>query len=203
MNQKMRHISLHVFYLIFILSLSGCSGLKPMALNSKTKTLNLEKKSIALFVLEMKNEYKPGYKPIPTSIEIFPQNGKKLIYKADDLCSIDLVPGTYTIGKVSGYASGLFITGGFSFDIGTSFTLNPNTVSYIGNIKMVNRKKQKGEKSSGGPFPLIDQAATGFSDGTFDVFIEEKGDTDMQLFENKYPILKQQLVMNNLMTKFN
>ena len=204
MSKAFRSIRAAIVCLVCIfsvMSFCGCSSLKPMALNKNPEELDLNKKSIGLFTLNFMNRYKPKYSPFAKSIEIISQDGKRVKYQGSTLCSVDLEPGVYTIGKVSGFATTALIYGQFNFDVGVTFELPPDTVAYLGHIDMVNRKKVKGEPSSGGIFPLIDQGVSGFAGGTFDITVSDRSDTDIPMFEETYPELEKYIVTANIMGK--
>lgn len=196
----------------FIMSLCGCSSVKPMALESK-EGIQLPAKSIGLFTLRTSNQLKPDYEPSVSSIEIKPQTGKSIYFAPgkpheqqkdgylEYLVSVDLAPGVYSIGSIAGVSTGILIYGTFRFPIDATFELPPESIVYLGHIDMVNRKLQEGEKRAGSIFPLVDQAATGFSGGSFDITISERGGQDIPLFEKMYPALGNYIVAPNLMEK--
>jgi hypothetical protein len=80
--------------------------------------------------------------------------------------------------------------GNFSWPLGGRFELARNSVTYIGHIEMINRPRRDGEKRSGGLFPLIDQAASGFYGGTFDVKVTDRSHVDIPSFIERYPELR-------------
>lgn len=192
----------------------GCTSMTPMALESKSGTLQLTSKSVGLFTLRTSNQYKPSYQPDVTSIEVAPQGTSKAVkFKVakphrqerdrffEYLISVDMPSGIYRVGYVAGVSTNFLIMGSFKFFVGASLELSPNTVAYLGHIDMVNRKKKSGEYSSGGMHPLIGQAASGFADGTFDVSISDRSTTDIPLFEQTYPELKKHIIMKNIMKR--
>lgn len=116
------------------------------------------------------------------------------------LVSVDLAPGTYTIGNVSGLSTGILTYGSFCYPVGATFEMPPDSVIYLGHVNMVNRKLQNGEKRSGSIFPLIDQAASGYSGGSFDITATDRSGTDIPLFEEKYPQLGDYIITPNVMS---
>ena len=112
----------------------------------------------------------------------------------DFLVSIKLPLGKYTINWITGRAGSPFLgaIGYYTVPIFSDFELGAGKVVYLGRIEAVNRKKTNpDEASSGGLLPLIDQAAAGFSGGTFDVQIIDNYDQDMSVFKENFPILRK------------
>jgi hypothetical protein len=216
MNKKYQYVQAVV---ICLLSFSGsmflgCGGPRPMALGPKAPPLQLAAKPVGLFTLRTSNQYKPEYLPNVGIIEIKSlATGEKIMFGAgipfkqeknsfnEYLVSVDLPPGKYTIGNIAGNSTGFMIIANFGFPIEANFELTADTVMYLGHINMTNRKRNENEPRSGSIFPLVDQGVSGFGDGTFDVTIEDESGTDLQYFEQTYPVLKGLLVAKNIMTK--
>ncbi len=66
----------------------------------------------------------------------------------------------------------------------------------------VHDERKDDERRAGGIIPLIDQKAAGFSDGTFDIFINDKYDDNMKLFFAEYPVLQNVKVEKKLLTQW-
>ena len=179
--------------------LSGCAGTSPMALKSFTDKDDLNDTSIGMFTLRTANEYKPSFQPSVASVEIVPSgSGKGRKFKVgkpyqrvknefyEYLVSVDLNPGTYSVGKVKGRSSMFpLIEASFQFPVDARFELPTHSL-----IDMRNRKREKGELRSGKVTPLIDQATAGYSGGTFDVIITDRSAADIPAFLEEYPFLK-------------
>jgi hypothetical protein len=217
MNKTVRHFPLTIVYVVCffsIISFCGCATMNPMALETETGALELTLKSAGLFTLRTSNQFKPPYQPDVKSIEMIPQESDKAVkFKVakphnqeknlffEYLISVDLSPGIYRIGNITGLSPNFLTIGSFNFPVGASFELSPNAVVYLGHINMVNRKRKEGEKRSGSIIPLIDQAASGYGGGTFDVLISDRSDIDIPIFEQTYPELEQHIIMKNIMKK--
>lgn len=217
MSKTVQHVRSSVIFVacIFsIISFCGCASMSPMALEANGGALQLTSKSTGLFTLRTSNPYKPNYQPNVRTIEMISQDTDKAVNFTvtkphsqekkrflEYLVSVDLTPGIYRVGSVTGTSPYILTFGSFKFPIGASFELPPNSVVYLGHVNMVNRKKTKGEKSSGSMFPLIDQGASGYADGTFDIAVSDRSNIDIQLFEQTYPELSKHLIMKNIMTK--
>ena len=217
MNITFRQVHPPIVSVICIFSLAsycGCTSMSPMTLESQSGTLQLTSKSVGLFTLRTSNQYKPTYQPDVKSIEVIPQGmGKAVKFKVakphrqeknrffEYLISVDVPSGLHRVGNVAGQSRSFLFIGSFQFPVGASFELPPNAVVYLGHINMVNRKRNEGEKRSGSIIPLVDQAATGYADGTFDISILDRSDIDMPLFEQTYPQLGKHIIMKNIMKR--
>lgn len=208
-----RSTSAAVLCAFCMITFCGCSNVKPMALESP-EPMDLSTKSIGLFTLRTLNQLKPGYEPFVSTIEITPKDTGKAMYFSpgkpheqhndgflEYLVSLDLPPGTYSIGNVSGISTGILIYGSFCFPVDATFELPPDSIVYLGHVDMVNRKLVDGEKRAGSIFPLIDQAATGYSGGSFDITVSDRGGLDIPLFETRYPKLENFIISPNIMEK--
>ena len=217
MNKNIRFVTKAVTFIILILCMTsflGCTKTYQMALDQKPEKLDLTTKSLGLFTLRTSNQYKPSYEPDVQYITITPQpDGKNILFRVkkahkkesknflEYLISIDLEPGTYKIGNISGNSPNILTIGSFMFPVDTNFELPPDSVVYLGHLYMVNRKRKEGEKRSGSVLPLIDQAAYGYGDGTFDITITDRSEEDIPLFEQTYPHVKHYIITKGLMTR--
>lgn len=200
---------LYIVLVVSIFFLNGCG--KPMPLAKDSGAIDLKKGSIGIFSLKISNKLSPSYQPDVSTINVIGADGKpgkkfksnKAVNKVDKkfneyLLSFQLPEGEYKIEDVSG-SSGIFpVTGTFSFPINVNFSLDSNSIVYIGNIEMVNRKRKDGEIWSGNLIPLLDQAVTGFSGGTFDVTVSDNYEEDLKRFKKEYPALDAYEIKRNI-----
>lgn len=193
---------------LFLL-LGGCAS-EPALKKSMTE-VDVSQRSIALIGIRTVNQYKPQYKPYIHTIKVRSIPGKKTStisvktwIKSDggflNLVSIQLEPGEFEISSLMGGASYFLIDGHFGFDPSVRFELKPNEIAYVGHIDMVHRKKKSGERSSGGLFPLITQAISGFTSGTFDVTVS-LSDEDLAAFHAEYPVLDNYAIVQRMALK--
>jgi len=174
-----------------------------MALRRNATTVDTSIKSIAMFTLRTQNAYKPGYKPNVRWVEVVPvgrASGRKFkVDRAHDregdafeyLVSVDVEPGTHTLRNVMGQSIKFLISGSFLFPVDGKFDVPADSVTYIGHVSMVNRKRENGERRSGSVIPLVDQAASGYAGGTFDITVSDRSATDIPLFTKTYPCLRE------------
>lgn len=215
MNKVFRYVHPVIFCLICIFGVTAISGcMSPMALKPKSKTLDLTTNSVGLFTLRTSNQYKPSFQPGVQWFEVISQEtGKAVNFEVylphrkekkrffEYLISVDLPPGTYTLGDVVGQSLSFPFVANFQFPVKANFDLPPNAVVYLGHVNMVNRKRNKGEPRSGPGIPLIDQAASGYPDSTFDISISDKSDSDIPLFKQTYPVLQNYSVTKAIMKR--
>jgi len=174
-----------------------------MPLTKDTLQLNIDKEGIAIMSLKISNQYVPSYQPSVRVIEVT-KSGQTNVksFKVEEaydrlenqynkyLISFQLPPGKHKVGRVLG-GSGIFpVAGHFEFPIDAEFEVSSNKITYIGYVEMVNRKRKDGETRSGGILPLIDQAATGFSGGTFDIKISDRYNEDQKVFKESYSFIE-------------
>jgi len=195
-----------VVCLLFVVT--GCAGHK-MALTKGQATIDTGKKSIALLSLKIANQHKPSCQPYIYGAVLCPQSETcsrplPYLHKADDpirseddsfkeyLLSFELENGAYVLQWLSArYSIPILIEAGGKVPLQMKIDIPPNKVSYLGHLDVVLReRKNDSETRAGSLFPLIDQAATGFSTGTFDVVVEDRFEEDMKLFVSEYPGLK-------------
>ena len=194
--------------------LTGCAGIRPMALSSFKGESELNDTSIGLFTLRTTNEYKPSFQPAVKWVEIVPSDSgegqkfkvekpyrkvKKQFYEY--LISINLKPGTYYVGMVMGRSNNIIISASFQFPVSARFDMPQRSVVYLGHVDMKNRERKEGEPRSGSVIPLVDQSVAGYSGGTFDVVITDRRDDDIPVFLQEYPFLKKVSIESKIMQR--
>lgn len=73
-------------------------------------------------------------------------------------------------------------------------------VYYLGAVKATIRERKDNEFRAGPVIPLIDQAVTGASTGTFDITIADQYEKDLQLFKTAFPVLSGAEVTKKLLS---
>jgi hypothetical protein len=214
-NRKPRFLNTVIcnLVLVFFAAFIVCGCTTKMALDANKGNLAKLSKPVGIFTLRTENAYKPSYQPqvkLITIVSSSPQDKKTFAaskpYKQEKhkyyeyLISVDLAPGDYSVGHVQGKGSGFLISGGFSFPVNAKFNLTSG-ITYLGHVTMVNRERKEGEERSGGIFPLIDQSVCGFSGGSFDVSVSDRGETDIPDFIQAYPPLKDANITKAVMQK--
>jgi hypothetical protein len=183
--------------------LAGCATTKPMGLRETLGSLPESKEAVALFSLRTVNQHKPGFQPKVSHAFVW-EDGKekreKYIFKVDDpfrqgkdefneyLVSLRLPAGKYMLRELFGSAGSFPIRGSFGAPVFTRFELAPGTIVYLGRIVATIRERTSDHQLRAGPLiPLIDQAVTGLSGGTFEIQISDDYDNDFIAFKETYP----------------
>lgn len=201
MYRRLTTVSL-VSLVLVIFSMAGCASTQHMALNAETKTLDLEKTSVALMTVKIANEFKPGFQPtncfvlikemkkgkVRTFIVDKPNHSVKKQFN-DYLVSMNCVPGEHRFQNIGGGSSHFPIYGSFIIPVSNSFDIQPGKVVYLGRIEAVNRKRVGNEPRAGSVIPLIDQGVSGFSGGTWDIKIYDNYEEDIAAFKQNYPLI--------------
>lgn len=205
--------------LCLALLFAGCAGHK-MAL-TKGQSGKVANKSIALLSVKIANKNVPKCQPEITGAVLCPQSetcSRPLPYfhKTDEpyksmdesfkeyLLSFELDSGTYNLKWIGArYSIPMLIESGGAVPLDMKIDITPNRIIYLGHLDVVLReRKDDREKRAGSLFPLIDQAAAGFSSGTFDVVVEDKYDEDMKAFVSEYPVLQNVKVEKALLPQW-
>ena len=200
--------------LAMVVVVCGCSMPQGMALGPKTDPAALGGKSLALFTLRTSNPIHPKFQPAVRTITVIAANAKKgapfMVNPPYDqvqnvyyeyLVSLALEPGTHTVGNVAGTSSHFPFMAQFNFPVNAWFDVPPGATIYIGHVDMTNRKREKGEPRSGPVIPLVDQAASGYASGTFDVTISDRGGQDIAMFMQMYPLLQGRSITKGMMRR--
>ncbi len=195
-----------------VFMLGGCATMKPPALNSETTAIDVSKESIALLTVKIANNYKTSYQPNLKYAFIWSEAEKdreKISFSVDEkyrevedsfneyLISFQLPVGEYKLRELFAQ-SGIFpVIGTFSVPLYSSFSIEPQKIIYLGHIEATIIERTDDNLLRAGPvIPLIDQAVTGASGGTFVVKITDLYEKDINLFQQKYPYLAQHQVEN-------
>ncbi len=220
-NTKIYRSTLPAMLVILTLfvGLTGCAPMKPMALKSNTKTVDVSSKSVLLMTLDVfrtdSNRYVPNpsiisfEKPNTTDkpeIQMFQIKSSDSVEKQDGrsvyMLSMDLEPGQYKLRGISGDANAFPFHGFFFVPLHMDIQIQKNAVTYVGRVKAELRPRQGNEFRAGAVVPLIDQSATGVSTGTFDVAIEDLSQEDISLFRTTYPALGNTKIDTALLPPF-
>jgi len=188
-----------------VLCLSGCATPIHMSPTKETQVLDTSKDSILLMSLTLKNSFHPSYQPSPIVVNVergdASQTADRLNFLFDPegaeegklenhyLVRMSLPPGKYVVRGVMGQ-SGIFPAHGFFFaPLHEDIEVKPNSVVYLGHVDATVVERKDGELRAGPVIPLIDQAVTGFSGGTWDVSISDNYEHDITSFRTTFPVL--------------
>ena len=81
--------------------------------------------------------------------------------------------------------------GNLDFSVDAPFNVLPNSVIYLGHVRLVNKERiGKDDQASGLAIPLIPLAVHGMGNGTLNVKLEDRYDSIVLLLKQDYPALK-------------
>jgi len=198
--------------------LSGCATPVKMGLNKESTHVDVSKESLLLLTAKLSNAYKPSYQPEAYALQVEKQDADESAERFNFLADkegtvkspegneyvfrVSIPPGNYVIRGITGF-SGIFpVRGNFFLPLHSDVTVTPQSVVYLGRVEGNVRERQDGEFRAGAPVPLIDQAVTGFSGGTFDVTITDSSDKDLAQLKTIFPALQTVEVQKNVLPPF-
>ncbi|MEO7935153.1 MAG: hypothetical protein ABIR27_02745 [Dokdonella sp.] len=193
--------------LLAIASLSGCVNIQTMALQKGQGAVNTATKSVVLMTIDVSRADESRYQPVPTIVWVtdlnwgakesslrFQLNRKTGTTETNGqleyLASLALSPGRYHFEGISGIAAAFPFVGNFFIPVVSDFEVKPNSVSYLGHLKAVMRTRREGEFRAGSVIPLIDQAASGMINHSWDIVIDDQSTADLVNFRKHVPALE-------------
>jgi hypothetical protein len=206
-----------LFLLTTIALLSGCMSTTPMALKPDDQALTKTNQALVLMSLRTSNLYHERYQPDAKYVVVknsqtqqkkrfalkgpFNQGEKYRYY----LVSMALDPTQYQIEDVNGMSRSFLppIVASFDAEQDADFNVENSSPIYIGNLDLTLVERSNNKQPRGGSIaPLIDQAVSGFSGGTFKIAINDNYNQDLQNFEQAYPSLKGVKISKKLMKRY-
>lgn len=184
----------------------GCASL-PIGVDSGTQKLDLKDKTLLLVTVDISRKEASRFVPIPRSLIIGSvdasgavKDAKPLALDGDGWISLNdektlyayrflASEGTTELSGITGQAKAFPLVGNFYVPLGMRVPVSTPSVVYLGRIEAVLRPRADNEYRAGGVIPLIDQSATGMSNGTFDVHIADRSKEDLPLLRSAYPAL--------------
>ncbi|MCP3671785.1 MAG: hypothetical protein GY814_15405 [Gammaproteobacteria bacterium] len=205
-------------YICLILAISGCATVHEMRVNKKTANLKLDGKALVLMSMEVSNNYKPEYQPNILVAYVEKPDAKtkndRHNFKTDldgtivsskgtrYLLRMELSPGEYVIRGASCLYHSMFLMSSCMLPVHANINVAPNTITYVGRVSGVMRKREGGELRAGPVIPLIDQAVTGFAQSTFDVAVRDKSGEDLQSYRSIFPSLSKVKISTSILPPF-
>ena len=214
--QKLRHTWMAVLAM-GLLVLGGCANKLPMAVDSETKTLDLSDKSVLLLMVDIERKEPSRFKPEPHFLIVgkLDEKGQSVDQKIvsmdgdgefeinDDktryLFRIPAPEGTARLPSIYGQAKAFPLVGQFFLPVGMDVPVKKGAVIYLGRLEAVLRPRADNEYRAGSVIPLIDQAATGMSGGTFDINLVDRSSEDLPLIRKAYPALANTVIETKLL----
>lgn len=190
-----------------VLLLSGCATQIKMSPTKDTFALDTTKESIVLVGLTFRNDFHPSYQPGPIVLHvergdasqmsdrlnfIFDREGiDERSTETNYLARFSLPPGKYVLRGITGGSGLLPFRGTFFTPLHEDFEVRANAVEYVGRVTSVVQERKEGELRAGPMLPLLDQAVTGFSGGTWEVAVADNFDRDVPAFRAAFPVLEK------------
>lgn len=185
---------------------AGCATGRPMAFAPEAPPLALgPQQGLALATLKISNAWKTGCQPHAKSLVVRPlaaegaderfQTSPFRASAAENdqweevLVTLPLAPGGYQFGEIAAKASCGIVFGNGVVPVNAPFRVEPGKAVYVGRVEALRRERKGDEPRAGSLIPLIDQAVTGFSGGTFDVRVVDAFAADVQALKATYPPL--------------
>jgi hypothetical protein len=182
----------------------GCIVGRPMAYAPGAPPVALgAQEGLAVGTLKLSNTWKTGCQPHAKSVVVKAQAGEGASTRfqtvpfrtnaaekdqwEEFLVALPLAPGGYTFTEVVSGAQCGIVFGSGLFRVDAPFRVEPGKAVYVGRIEALRReRKRDDEPRAGSVIPLIDQAVTGFSGGTFDVRVVDAFDADVALLKSGF-----------------
>ncbi len=201
--------------------LTGCATRTEMALKDDGDVIKSDSKPLYLMTATIRNIHKPRYQPKLLVVHIARDGGEevatRLNFTMDDKARAEtdspadgstyflrmaLDPGNYEIQGMTSMGRAFPLTGFFSTPIYTDLKVGERGVYYLGHIEASVRARVGNEFRAGPMIPLLDQAITGASDGSFDIEISDRFAQDEVSFRTKFPALKDVSIIKAVMPPF-
>ncbi|MDR6391563.1 hypothetical protein [Paraburkholderia phenoliruptrix] len=194
---------------------TGCATVAPMSPTTAMSSVDTTKNSYALMTVTLRNAYHTSYQPSPIVVHMergaADSRSDRLNFKFDDQATttsdagnhyfvrLPLAPGKYVMRGITGQ-SGIFPFHGMFFTpLHETVEIKPNSIVYLGHIDATVVERKDGELRAGPVIPLIDQAATGFSGGTWDISVSDQFDHDVTEFKKDFPALSNASIERDIL----
>ena len=160
-----------------------------------------------LMTVTLRNDNHPSYQPRLWRVDAEKPDGKgdyeRIVYwmdtdgavvseeKTDYQVRLVMDPTVHVIRNMMAKSGTFFITEGY-FNIPLHMDVNITNpgVYYVGHIEAVVRERKEGEFRAGAMMPLINQCVVGASSGTIEVAVEDRFESDIGAFKDRFPALR-------------
>lgn len=201
--------------------LLGCATPTKMAFENESDVVNSKGKPVFLMTATLKNSYRSSYQPKLLVVNVerkeVKSSGDRLNFTMDEkakmetdsvesgntyLLRMELENGDYVIRGLTGF-SGIFpVRGTFFAPLHVETKSNGAGIFYLGHVSATVRERKDNEFKAGPSIPLIDQAVTGFSGGTFDIEITDQLEKDEPVFKSQFPALRNVSIQKAILPSF-
>lgn len=189
-------------------AMTGCATRTKMAFGDDADRLTEKSKPVYLMTATIRNNYKTFYQPKLLVVNVERSDAKeaadRLNFTIDDkavnavvppevgnsyLLRLELDAGSYEIRGLTSQASVFPFNALFFAPLHARLNVSQPGVYYLGHVSATVRERQGEEFKAGPSIPLVDQAVTGASGGTFDIEISDRFASDEAVFRSKFPAL--------------
>ena len=203
------------------LLVTGCATRTKMAFEDASEKITTTSDPVFLMTTTVKNTYrnyqpkifvakveKNGAKDISDRLN-FPIDNAAKIETDDDksgntyLLRFQLPPGEYEFVHMVGFAGFFPIRGTFIVPIHATIKSNTPGVYYLGHAEATVRERVGSEFKAGPSIPLLDQAISGASGGSFDITFSDQWDAYEKTFRAKFKALDGVEVKKAILPAFN
>lgn len=207
MKTKMSRL-LSLIVLASSVLVTGCATRTKMAFEDESEKLTATSNPVFLMTTTVKNTYK-NYQPkilvaklektgansSEDRLNFLIDNAGKIESDSDKngnsyLLRFQLPPGEYEFVHMFGMASSFLINGTFIVPIHSTIKSSLPGVYYLGHADATVRERVGEEFKAGPSIPLLDQAISGASGGSFDIKFTDKWDEYEKTFRAKFKALE-------------
>lgn len=208
------------FSALLCCAIAGCATVSPMAFDQKATSIDTASRSVVLMTLEISRSDNSRFQPIPDVVRVEKAAGQSKAdqhdfkldknadtIKVDDgrmmyLVRMALPPGAYKLMVVDGLARASHVSALFEVPLLADLDVKSQSIEYVGHIAATLRSRQDDEFRAGPLLPLIEQAASGMSESTWDITFEDRASTDIPLFRKSFPALASVSIVNQPLPPF-
>lgn len=202
--------------IVAALMLTGCATPTKMWTG---KEATAPKDPVYLMTVTVKNNYRPSYQPkvIVAHVEEFGATTKaqRLNFMMDPpskdekdtakdgnryILRMPLPQKDLIFKGLTGFSGVFPVRGTFFAPMDTIIKPTGTGYYYLGHVSATVRERQGEELRAGPVIPLLDQAVTGFSGGTFDIEVTDRLEQDLPDLTTRFPALKGVSVQKAIMS---
>jgi len=192
-----------------------------MAFQKDSEVVSQTGKPVFLMTVTLKNSYVKFYQPKAYLVRFDKpevKDSKDIIsFDIDDkakieddtaelgnsyLLRMELENGDYVLRGISAGSGTVMIHGDCFVPLHIDMKASGSGVFYLGHVAATVRARTGNEFKAGASFPMLDQAATGFSGGTFDITITDQQAADEATFKEKFPALRGVNIQKSILASF-
>ena len=199
-----KHLQLFIKYIglmIILGNLIGCVSTNQMSLAANPGDDGINHQ-LLLLKLVTGNQYHRDYQPVVEYVNIVNVDTNNVTHYGVDkvfrsssqeqeyLLSFALRPGNYMLRNITGHSGVYPFVGTFDIPAYERFSVGQTGVVYLGRLTaIVEKRSNDNQLRAGSIVPVIDQAVSGFSLGTFVITVDNNYQDDMADFSAAYPVL--------------